>query len=124
MSNDEAVEAELRELNQQIPLKEFEADKSFFRNLLHDSFVFHRASGDLDDKKWFIEKLEKGEARDTQVQDVQVFGHRAIVTASVFMTAKGQRTEYHNLRMFLREESGSWKLFAWANERVGPVTEG
>ena len=76
-----------------------------------------RASGDVDDKKWFLEKLKKSEERDTRVESIQIYENRAVVTAVVAMTLGEEQAEFHNIRMFLRTPDG-WKLFAWANERV------
>jgi hypothetical protein len=59
MSDAPSVERELRDLNVEIGSKETAGDRAFFRLLLHEAFVFLRASGDVDDKKWFLEKLRK-----------------------------------------------------------------
>lgn len=117
MSDAPSVERELRDLNVEIGSNETAGDRAFFRRLLHESFVFLRASGDVDDKKWFLEKLKKSEERDTRVESIQIYDNRAVVTAIVAMTLGDERAEFHNIRIFLRTPDG-WKLFAWANERV------
>jgi hypothetical protein len=72
MSDAPSVERELRDLNVEIGSKETAGDRAFFRPLLHEAFVFLRASGDVDDKKWFLEKLRKSEERDTRVESIQI----------------------------------------------------
>jgi hypothetical protein len=71
--------------------KETAGDRAFFRRLLHEAFVFLRASGDVDDKKWFLEKLKKSEERDTSVESMQIYENRAVVTAVVAMTSARNR---------------------------------
>ena len=117
MSDAPSVERELRDLNVEIGSKETVGDRAFFRRLLHEAFVFLRASGDVDDKKWFLEKLKKSEERDTRVESIQIYENRAVVTAVVAMTVGEEQAEFHNIRIFLRTPAG-WELFAWANERV------
>lgn len=118
MMDDATATEELRTLNLEIGLKETEGDKVFFRHLLHEHFVFQRANGAVDDKKWFLEKLQKGPARETRVADVFLHGNRAIVTATVMMNVDGAARSFHNIRLFLREPGAPWRLFAWANERM------
>ena len=114
--NDAAIDPELHGLNVEIGLKETAGDKPFFRQLLHESFVFSRASGDVDDKKWFLEKLKKSDQRETEVLETHLYANRAVVAAVVTMTIDGRPAKFHNLRLFVKEPKDGWRLLAWANE--------
>jgi hypothetical protein len=115
---------ELRRLNEEMGVKEAEGDRAYFLKLLHTAFVFRRANGDVDDKRWFLDKLGRSDERRTDVTDVQVHQNRAVVTAIVTLKTQGGEARFHNLRLFLKDEGGAWRLLAWANERERPGAPG
>ena len=62
----------------------------------------------------FLKNLKSGAARHTFVVSVSIFEARRAVVTSIVTMSDG---EYHNIRLFVRP-ADSWKLLAWANEKV------
>lgn len=79
--------------------------------------AFRRADGVCVGAEAFLQGVEKGSARLTEIEEIRLLGPlRALVTCVV--TRDGIR--YHNVRLFIRADvmTQDWKLLAWANERV------
>lgn len=109
MPNDVEV---LRTVNVRIGEAESTGDQKWLANILAPELAFFRADGKtFDDAERFLQKVTKGNLRDTEVASVELLGNRAIVKCIVTQDGK----KYHNLRLFVRYE-GNWLLLAWANE--------
>lgn len=110
----------LHDTNARIPAAETAGDRAFFEPLLAPLFAIRRASGKIEGRDDFIAAVKASEKRTAEVLSIEVFGDtRAVVTSIVTMeTAEGSK-RFHNLRLFVREASGSsWMLLAWANEQT------
>ena len=113
----ESLYDRLAHLNARIGKAESEGDTRFFEDLLASAFAFRRANGVIADRAAFLGAVKKSPERDTQIDSITLFGsHRALVTCVVRMTVDGERRAFHNVRLFVSDESGDWKLLAWANE--------
>jgi hypothetical protein len=105
----------LRELNLKIGDAENRGDSEWLAGILAPRLAFQRADEQktVDDQIAFLQKVKAGGTRVTLViEPIQLYGDRAIVQCTV----KVEDQEFHNLRLFVRRDSG-WKLLAWANER-------
>ena len=52
----------------------------------------------------------------TEIEFVDLFGRdRAVVRSAVSVIEGGERTRFHNVRLFVRIER-SWRVLGWANE--------
>jgi hypothetical protein len=105
---------ELSELNIRISDAENSGDREWLATILAPRLAFQRAdeSRTVDDQVAFLQKVKAGGTRVTRIiEPIQIYGDRAIVQCIVTVGAQ----EFHNLRMFVRNE-GRWKLLAWANE--------
>lgn len=113
---------ELRRLNVAIGAAEDAADAAFFEGLLHERFVMRRPTGRLDDRRGLVDGLATGATRVTSDVEVHVFGdHRAVATCTVTKwaghgPAPADAARFHNLRTFLRDDDGTWRLLSWLNE--------
>lgn len=108
--------AALTALNKKIAKAEDRGDRDWLSGILAPRLAFQRADDQktIDDQVAFLQKVEAGSKRATRIiEPIELFGDRAIVQCIV--TVGGQ--EFHNLRLFVRHD-GSWKLLAWANERL------
>jgi hypothetical protein len=110
-------ERELRELNTRIGLAESQGDRAFLADVLAPALAFRRANGKVVDRTAFLEGVGPGPVRETEIGSVTLHGaHRAVVTCVVTMVDGDRRTPFHNLRVFVRSDTGTWQLLAWANE--------
>jgi hypothetical protein len=108
---------DLHAINVKIGEAENANDRAWFQGVLAERFVLRRASGVLDDRVAFLQKLEKDDRDDrtTTIEDIDLLrGSRAVVHAIV--TTGGKR--YDNLRIFVRGGAHGWSLLAWANEEL------
>jgi hypothetical protein len=114
-----ADEHDLRQLNEQFPIKENAGDRLFFESHLAPVFAFRRASGALDSREMFLLSLAAGGKRacDPASIEITLLGKsRALVNCVV--TSDADR--FHNCRLFIKDLTGRWLVLAWANERVDP----
>ena len=117
MSDDERA---LRELNTRIGEAESAGDAGFLADVLASRLGFRRASGLCVDRDEFLRAVSSSATRETKIENVQLFGRdRAIVSCVVTQTdGSGTPRRYHNLRLFVRDRFGQWKLLGWANESL------
>jgi hypothetical protein len=115
----EETEADLEQLNEQIPAEENRANRLFFEERLAPVFAFRRASGVLDNRDMFLlstKKAEKDEDVRTSVAGsiriTRLGNKRALVHCLVKIGSK----TYENTRLFILDATGRWRLLAWANE--------
>jgi hypothetical protein len=107
----------LEALNVEIGESESGGDKRFFENLLAPSFAFRRANGTFVDRQQYIDAVAAGAARTTSIRSITFIGKaRAAVSCIVTMDVQGRPKDFDNLRVFIRTDTGAWKLLAWANE--------
>ena len=100
------------------------ADKSYRRarnardvlvlqRLLTDDFSFIRRTGDIWDRKAFLENVRAGAlASNVQQEDLKarIYGDSAILTSKdSFKTSNGSTVEMIATRVFVKQ-SGAWKL--------------
>jgi hypothetical protein len=108
----------LTDLNIQIGIEEpkGQAARPWFDRLIAEKFAFMRADKSMEDRGDFLNiGLKPGPARGTRIDEIAIYGNRAVVSCIVRMGEK----QYHNLRLFIREkEDAEWKLLAWANEEA------
>jgi hypothetical protein len=119
MSDDQQT---LKELNVEIATRENNGDRAWFTSILASRLSFQRAdpAKTVDDQVAFLQKvkrddLSKNRHTDPDSIEIKVHGSRAVVSCMVIMTVEGEQKEYHNLRLFVRQD-GQWKLLGWANE--------
>lgn len=106
----------LRELNCRIGDAENRGDRDWLAGILAPRLAFQRADDQktVDDQVAFLQHVKAGGSRVTRIiEPIEVHGDRAIVQCVVSVDDQ----EFHNLRFFVRRD-GSWKLLAWANERL------
>lgn len=108
----------LKKLNLEIAAAEDRGDQQWLRSILAPELSFRRANGTVVGKEQFLKDIKPRGASKTEIESVEIYGKdRAIVTCVVILKIDGQDASFHNLRLFIREESG-WKLLGWANERL------
>jgi hypothetical protein len=108
---------DLRRINEQIPIEENAANRSYFEALLAPVFVLKRANGEFQTREMFLLLLIPGGERvcDPKSIELHPIGKtRALVTCVI--TLKGQAI--HNTRLFALGPEGRWQLLAWANESL------
>jgi hypothetical protein len=105
----------LNECNIEIGAAESRGDRDWLKDVLATKLAFQRANEGrtIVDREEFLEGVASCSDRDTQIESVNLYGERAVVTCIVTMKPTGER--YHNLRLFVRTKEG-WKLLGWANE--------
>jgi len=105
----------LSELNAQIGAAESSGSRDRLDGVMATKLAFQRANEarTIVDRKEFLDAVAAGSDRDTEIESIQLYGNRAVVTCIV--TMKPAQTRFHNLRLFVRRENG-WKLLGWANE--------
>ena len=109
--------SELKALNEEIGRAETRGDRGWLEGVIGPQLAFRRANGTVVDRQAFLDNVKKSDERETRVESVEVCGERAVVRCTVTMkTAEGSR-DFHNLRLFVRQEDG-WKVIGWANEAV------
>jgi hypothetical protein len=111
MTDDMAV---LTELNVEIGRRETRGDPDWFEKLA-TKLAFQRANDarTIVDAGEFLNAVKPGPDRDTEIESIQIYGDRALVSCVVTMRPDDKR--FHNLRLFVRREK-EWKLLGWANE--------
>jgi hypothetical protein len=113
MQDDEAV---LRQINLRIGLAESEGDTAWLEKVIAPQLGFRRVNGLYNSRSDFLASLVRGPARDTDIETIDLYGDRAVVTCTVTVTSDQSVDRYHNLRLFVRD-GGQWKLLGWANQR-------
>jgi len=104
----------LRDLNLEIGHAENRGDVIWLSEILAPRLAFQRADANqtVDDHVAFLQKVQAGQRRPTQVlEPIKVYGNRAVVECLVTVN----NDAFHNLRLFVRRH-GQWKLLGWANE--------
>ena len=67
----------------------------------------------------FLAQLKTGGPRKTLTRSILLLGQtRAFVTCEVTMPIDGEEQTFENARLFVRTDTGEWKLLGWANEPV------
>jgi hypothetical protein len=113
MQDDEAV---LRQINIRIGSAESEGDSDWLETVLAPQLGFRRVNGLYTSRSEFLASLVPGPARETEIEKIDLYGDRAVVSCTVTVTSEKSVDRYHNLRLFVRD-SGVWKLLGWANQR-------
>lgn len=112
MTDDLAV---LVRLNVDIGVAETNGDRAFLDNVIDQQLAFRRANGAVVDRAGYLAAVATSEPRETDIESIQLYGDRAIVTCIVtLLRTNGERPRFHNARMFARTGAG-WKLLGWAN---------
>lgn len=106
--------ATLRKINVDIGVAESVGDRARLNEILASRFAFRRASGQLVNREEYLDKVAPSPQRGTRVDELAIFGDRAVVMCVV----EQDGVHYHNIRLFVRE-GGEWRLLGWANERTG-----
>jgi hypothetical protein len=108
---------DLAALNVDIATAETEGDAAFFEKLLAPQFAMRRANGAIIGRADFVAAVTKSQRRATAVESITFLGNRALVQCIVSMGPTGDRNDFNNLRLFVREAPDhAWMLLAWANE--------
>jgi hypothetical protein len=95
---------------------ETKGDKDWFEGVLAPQLAFLRADGKtFDNRDAFLDKVKQSDVRETEVESVEVYGNRAVVTCIVTLKSTDGDKRFHNLRLFVRHD-GEWKILGWANE--------
>ena len=113
----------LQELNIQIGIAESKGDddsRDWLGRIIAPHLAFRRANGKINGRNEFLEGVRPSDDRETEIESIEIYGDRAIVTCVV--TLKDGK-KFHNLRLFIRDEGG-WKLLGWANETSQSVDKG
>ena len=112
MTDDLAV---LAQLNVEIGVAETNGDRAFLDGILAEQLAFRRASGAVVDRPGYLAAVAESEQRITEVEAIQLYGDRAVVTCVVTLVrANGERPRFHNVRLFTRAATG-WQVIGWAN---------
>jgi len=110
----------LTKLNLQIGETETAGDaaaRAWFEHALAPALAFRRADlKTFDDRSAFISKIAPADRRDTAIQSIDVIGDAAFVQCVVTVRASAGDRRYRNLRLFVRDTAGEWKLLGWANQ--------
>lgn len=108
----------LKKLNLEIANAEDRGDHDWLASILASELSFRRANGIVVGKEQFLKDVKPRAASKTEIESIELFGKdRAVVTCIVTMKIDNKETGFHNVRLFIREETG-WKLLGWANERI------
>lgn len=115
---DSQDQSALRKLNMEIAAAEDRGDHQWLANILASELAFRRANGVVVGKAQFISDVKARKESKTEVESITFYGKdRAVVTCIVTLKIDGKDVAFHNVRLFIREETG-WKLLGWANERL------
>lgn len=110
---------DLRQINQRIGEEEAAGNREWLEAVIGPALAFRRATGAVDDREAFLAKVSPGAKRETTVTSIELLGAaRAIVRAIVTTTGANGRTRYDNVRLFVRDAAGAWRLVGWANEEL------
>jgi hypothetical protein len=108
MTDDFAV---LAQLNVDLGVAETNGDRAFLDNAIAQQLAFSRANGEMVDRARYLAALAQSDPRDTDIESIQLYGDRAIVTCIVTLRrTDGKRPRFHNART-----AAGWKLLGWAN---------
>jgi hypothetical protein len=103
----------------QIGEAEAAGDVAFLSDLVASRLAFRRVNGVCQDREEFLRAVNASATRRTDVLRIEFFGRdRAVVECVVTTTDGPEASRVHNLRMFVRDRFGAWKLLGWANGRV------
>lgn len=109
----------LTRINQDITLAEDGGDVEGLHRHLAPELVFQRANGDIVSREQFLQAAQPSGPRTLTIRSIELLGQqRALVSCVISMPGQGQVLHFHNLRLFVRTETGEWKLLAWANEAI------
>jgi Domain of unknown function (DUF4440) len=109
-------EADLRRINLRIGAAESEGDTDWLERVIAPQLGFRRVNGTYNSRSDFLASLALGPKRETEIQKIELYGDRAVVSCTVTVTSDRSVDHYHNLRLFVRD-GGEWKLLGWANQR-------
>jgi Domain of unknown function (DUF4440) len=119
MTGEADIVRELEHINAEILAAENAGDAAYFRSRLAPAFAMRRATGKVVDAGTFVADLtpggERAMVRDSTIP-LFVDDCRAVLALQVEMPVDGEMTRFHNLRVFVRQPGGDWKLLSWANE--------
>jgi hypothetical protein len=105
----------LIQLNTDIGLAETKGDSVFLESAVAGQLAFRRANGVVVDRGGYLAAVARSEERETEIESVQLYGDRAVVTCIVTLVrADGTRPRFHNTRLFISTPAG-WKMLGWAN---------
>lgn len=109
-------EETLKKINLEIAAAEDRGDRKWLESILATELAFHRANGKVVGREQFLKDVKPRDKSTTKVESVNFHGKdRAVVTAVVTLKIDGKDKSFHNVRLFIRDETG-WKLLGWANE--------
>jgi lipoprotein NlpI len=107
--NNESLTQKLIDLNTEIGNKEQQGSAAtvYFANLLSDELIFRRASGKVDNKDKFIEKLKEPSpfiSRHAEDVVVELIDDTCALVRLIVTTKKadGSKQRFRNIRMFSR----------------------
>jgi hypothetical protein len=113
----------LEQLNIDIGDKESAGERDWLDGILAPVLAFRRAKGKMECRHSFLDSVACSDKRETQIESINLYGNRAVVTCIVTIKFEDGDKRYHNLRLFVRHKEG-WKLLGWANEEVEETAEG
>ena len=86
--------------------------RNYFEKLLLDSFVFRRVNGKTVNKEEYLDGLgPQGRVFVPPGVDVINFGDMAVASLVIGIG----EAKYRNIRIFIRDNDGDWKLQMWCN---------
>ena len=86
MTDDLAV---LAQLNVDIGAAETRGDRAFLDSVIAEQFAFRRASGAVVDRPGYLAAVAESEPRLTEIESIQLYGDRAVVTCVVTLDRGG-----------------------------------
>jgi hypothetical protein len=108
---------QLKDLNIRIGEAESAGNAELLGQWLAPRLAFRRANGDLNDGGEFLKAVKRSPARHTEIESINILGpNRAIVTCFVTLAVDTTPNRFHNVRLFIRDVDGQWRLLGWANE--------
>jgi hypothetical protein len=111
------AELALTELNLEVAAAEDRGDRKWLENVLAPEMSFRRASGAIVGRAQFLDDVKSRAPSKTRIESIHFYGKdRAVVTCIVTLKVNGQDTDFHNVRLFIRD-GANWKILGWANER-------
>ncbi len=109
----------LEQLNIQIGIEESkgdEASREWLKSIIAPKLAFQRADKTtIDNREEFLAKVKPSDCRKTEVQSIDLYRDRAVVTCIVTLKSANDERKFHNVRLFVRHDR-EWKLLGWANE--------
>jgi len=100
-TNDEQA---LAKLNIEIASAEDRGDIVWLESILAPELVFRRANGVVVGRQQFLENVSPRSKSKTRIESIILHGRdRAVVTCIVTVKIGGVDSEFHNIRMFIRE---------------------